>query len=164
MCNAPRLLYAGAMPTPDTQFYHLTVTPLERALPKLMEKACASGVQALVHGTPAQVEALDRALWTYHPGQFLPHGTAQDPQPERQPVFLTPGMDNPNRATLLVITNGATYLEEHGAFERLFDIFDGTDGAAAAAARERWQAYGARGYPLSYVKQKDDGGWEKTAL
>ncbi len=143
------------------QFYDLRTSPLERALPKLMEKAMAAGLRAVIRGTPGQVEALDRALWTYSTHAFLPHGTAADPHPMRQPVYLTAARDNPNGAALLVITDGSAYGEEN--FERVFDIFDGTDETALAEARARWKRYREQGHALTYIRQKEDGGWEKTA-
>lgn len=144
----------------EIQFYHLTTTPLERALPKLMEKAYASGVRALVHCEETQLDLLDRVMWTYHPSQFLPHGTKRDPQPARQPIYLTSGEDNPNNASLLVVTNGDIY-DGSGSFERVFDMFDGTDETAVSAARARWKEYKSNDYALVYVQQKDDGGWER---
>ncbi len=146
----------------EIQFYHLLTTPLERALPKLMEKAYAAGMRALVHGSEAQCALLDRALWTYHPNAFLPHGTKHDPQPERQPIYLSSGEENPNGATLLVIVSGDTY-DGTGPFTRVLDIFDGTDETKLAEARARWKHYRSQGFVLAYNRQKDDGGWETRA-
>lgn len=147
---------------PAVQFYHLLTTPLERALPALMEKALASGIRAVVQGTQPQVGRLDAALWNYDPDAFLPHGTQADPRHERQPVYLTTAAENPNGAALLVVTDGRCYEGGEG-FTRVFDVFDGGDAEAVAAARRRWKSYGDAGFPLTYVKQKDDGGWEKLA-
>lgn len=147
------------MTQPAIQFYHLITTPLERALPRLMEKAIASGMRVVVRGTGEQVKRLDEVLWTFDPNSFLPHGTGADPQAERQPIYLTEANDNPNGATLLVIADGQRY-EGEGDFTRIFDIFDGADEDAVNAARFRWKSYKDKGYPLTYVKQKDDGGWE----
>lgn len=144
------------------QFYHLTTTPLERALPKLMEKALQTGMRAVIVGEEAQIETLDKVLWTYASNAFLPHGTYKDLQPERQPVYLSTQIENPNGAELLVITGGQK-VEDVKGFTRLFDIFDGTDETELAAARARWKAYKDAGLGLTYIRQKDDGGWEKQA-
>ncbi len=142
------------------QFYHLLTTPLERALPKLVEKACGQGMRVLIHGTSEQCEALDRALWVNDPDSFIPHGSDNSPNPERQPVYLTRSMDNANKAQILMIADGAT-CEEQETYERICDIFDGGDEQAVAAARERWKAYADQGLPLTYIRQKEGGGWEK---
>ena len=47
-------------------FYHLTGTPLERALPKLLEKTLEAGQRAVVRtGSEERAQALNGALWTY---------------------------------------------------------------------------------------------------
>ncbi|MEK9645835.1 MAG: DNA polymerase III subunit chi, partial [Alphaproteobacteria bacterium] len=91
----------------DISFYHLVHTPLERALPKLMEKVLESGARAVVRtGSSERAEAVSGALWTFDPASFLPHGTARDGSPEEQPIWITPDDENPNGANILVLTDG----------------------------------------------------------
>jgi DNA polymerase III subunit chi len=47
-----------------------------------------------------------------------------------------------------------------GEFERVFDLFDDTDDAVVAAARERWTAAKTAGHTLTYWQQGPRG-WEK---
>lgn len=142
-------------------FYHLMHTPLEAALPRLLGKALDRGMRALVMAaTPERVKALDGALWTFDQGSFLPHGTAKEGRAEAQPVYITATEENPNGASLLVLTDGV----EHGfigAFERCLDLFDGRDAEAVAAARARWKRLADEGHDLAYYQQSDQGGWEK---
>ena len=42
-------------------------------------------------------------LWTYSRKQFIPHGSKLDPQPEKQPIYITDELQNPNSASVLVI-------------------------------------------------------------
>ena len=61
----------------DIGFYHLTATPLEKALPKLLEKTLEAGERALVRVPSAErVGWLDGQLCTYDDRSWLPHGTA----------------------------------------------------------------------------------------
>lgn len=142
-------------------FYHLMHTPLEAALPRLLGKALEQGMRALVMaGSIDRVKALDGALWTFDQGSFLPHGTAKEGRAEAQPVYITATEENPNGASLLVLTDGV----EHGfigAFERCLDLFDGRDAEAVAAARARWKRLADEGHDLAYYQQSDQGGWEK---
>jgi DNA polymerase-3 subunit chi len=143
-------------------FYHLTMTPLERALPRLLERALAEGHRIVVlAGSPERVDHLDQALWTYDDASFLPHGSARMGQAERQPVWLTAADENPNGATMLVLVDGAaaTRLD---AYRRVCDLFDGGDEAAVEAARGRWRDARAAGHVLTYWQQTA-GGWEKRA-
>lgn len=145
----------------EISFYHLQRLPLDRALPKLLEKVLESGARAVVMaGSPERVEALNAALWTYEQGAFLPHGCAGDGHPEAQPIWLTAVDENPNGARVLILTDGARSARI-GEFERCLDMFDGNDADAVAAARERWRRHKEAGYPLTYWQQNGEGRWER---
>src|SRR5688572_815594 len=91
----------------DIRFYHLTRTPLERALPQLLEKAVSGGFRVLLKARDEQtMDRLNALLWTYDPNSFLPHGSRKDGNAAEQPIFLTDGDDNPNQANLLAVTDG----------------------------------------------------------
>jgi DNA polymerase-3 subunit chi len=136
-------------------------TPLERALPKLLERAVAQGYRAvIVAGSQERVDQLNAALWTYDDESFLAHGAAKDGFPDRQPIWLTTEDENPNRANLLVLVDGAA-VANPGGFDRCLDVFDGSD-EAVAAARRRWAAAKAEGHELTYWQQTEKG-WERKA-
>ena len=99
-------------------------------------------------------------MWTYDPNSFLPHGTAKEGRAEAQPVYLTAAEENPNGASLLVLTDGAApgFMD---SFERCLDLFDGNDAGAVEAARARWKHLKDAGHDLTYWQQIDLGGWEK---
>ena len=146
----------------EVGFYHLRTTPLERALPRLLERALAERHRVLVMaGSEERVLALDALLWTYSEASFLPHGTARDGEAPRQPVYLTAGEDNPNGATMLVLVDGVR-AARLGDFDRVCDMFDGNDEAAVTAARERWREAKAAGHDLVYWQQTETG-WERRA-
>ena len=145
----------------EVSFYHLQRTPLERALPKLLEKVLESGYRALVMaGSGERVEALNAALWTYEQRSFLPHGGPDDGHAAHQPIYLTAAHENPNGATVLVLVDGVDH-GRIGEYERCLDIFDGNDPEALDAARARWRARTAEGYAVTYWQQSPGGGWER---
>jgi DNA polymerase-3 subunit chi len=147
----------------DIGFYHLVATPLEKALPKLLEKVLGSGARAVVMaGSIERVEALNAQLWTYTPNGFLPHGTTKDGKAERQPIWLTAEDENPNGATILVLTDGAAS-EQLADYARCLNVFDGADEAAVAEARARWKLYKEAGHGLTYWQQTESGGWERKS-
>ncbi|MGO4611638.1 DNA polymerase III subunit chi, partial [Variovorax sp. 2RAF20] len=66
------------------------------------------GWKALVRGgDPARLNALDAHLWTFRDDSFLPHGLAEEPLAERQPVLLSTALDNPNGGDALFLLDGA---------------------------------------------------------
>jgi DNA polymerase III subunit chi len=155
---------ASMTPMTEVSFYHLQRVGLERALPKLLEKALERGLRALVvAGSDERVESLNGALWTYDAASFLPHGAKADGFAADQPIYLTTDpADNPNGARMLVLTDGVSF-SDISRFERVLDVFDGNDAEAVEAARARWRTLQAGGHALTYWQQTDTGGWEKKA-
>ncbi|MFZ3237698.1 MAG: DNA polymerase III subunit chi [Stellaceae bacterium] len=146
----------------EVGFYHLLSTPLERALPKLLERARAHGHPVVVRcGSAERAAQLDAVLWTYEEASFLPHGSARDGAAARQPIWLTEGGENPNGATMLVLVDGVE-AGDLAAFARCADLFDGNDDDAVAAARDRWRRARAAGHELTYWQQTG-AGWERRA-
>ncbi len=146
----------------EVNFYHLTKSSLEDALPRLLEKTLQAGERAVVLlGSPERVDALNTHLWTFDPNGFLPHGSARDGEAERQPVWLTHRDENPNSAAFLFVADRAKS-ERVADYKRCFELFDGRDDAAVADSRERWKAYKAAGHTVVYWQQTATG-WEKKA-
>ena len=145
----------------DIGFYHLTRSSLAQALPKLLEKVYSSGARAVVMtGSEERTGALDTILWTYDQDAFLPHGTARDGSPEDQPIWITHEDENPNGASILVLTDGAVS-GRIGDYGRCLEMFDGNDPGAVQEARAHWKSYAAAGHSLTYWQQAPSGSWER---
>ena len=135
---------------------------MEQALPKLLERTLERGMKALVlAGSPERVDHLSETLWIYDAVSFLPHGSASDGAPERQPVYLTTKEENPNSAEFLYLVDGGqpSFL---ASFQRVLDLFDGNSNEAVVEARQRWKSAQAAGFGVTYWKQSDTGRWEKA--
>ena len=145
----------------EIAFYHLQRSSLEKALPRLLEKTLAAGKRAVVVlGAPERIEALNAVLWTFDQDAWIPHGAAADGNAADQPVWLTGSDENPNGAQYLFLADGAASARV-ADFERCFELFDGNDPEAVAAARARWKAYQDAGHALAYWQQTDQGGWTR---
>ena len=141
----------------DWSFYHLTRASLEEALPKLLERVIAANLRAVVLcGSEERVEALNAHLWTYDPASFLPHGTVKEGMAARQPIWLTAIDENPNGATVALLTEGVS-LGNPSAYVRILDIFNGRDELAVASARLRYKEAKTAGHWLKYYQQSDRG-------
>lgn len=146
----------------DIRFYHLTRKTLEQALPELLEKTLQRKWRAIVMtSSPERAESLAQHLWTYRPNGFLPHGSAKDGFASDQPIWLTERDENPNGATVLFLTDGASS-DQISSYEIVCEIFNGHDEEATAAARARWKTYKSAGHDLSYWQQGEKG-WTKEA-
>ena len=145
----------------EVGFYHLLTMNLDRALPRLLERALADNQRVVVvAGSQERVDYLNAMLWTYDEASFLPHGAARDGNAARQPVWLAATDENPNGANLVMLVDGAR--ADLTRYRRCLDIFDGNDEASVTAARQRWSEAKAAGHSLTYWQQTERG-WEKKA-
>ena len=136
-------------------FYHLSISPLERVLPSICEKVLAGGGRLLVVADEAELGALDAQLWTYAADSFLPHGRTGGPAPEAQPVLLSSTVEPINGARNLALADGR-WRDEALAFDRTFYFFGN---ANLDEARDCWRTLKLRPEAeLRYWKQQE-GGW-----
>jgi DNA polymerase III subunit chi len=145
-------------------FYHLQRQPIERVLPRLLEKSLERGWRVVVQaGSEERIEALDSHLWTFRDDSFLPHGTWRESESAAQPILLTVHGDNANGAAVRFLIDGADLPADAALYERIVVLFDGGDSDAVAAARERWTASKAQGFDVTYWQADDEGRWRRMA-
>jgi len=149
----------------EIRFYHLTETPLERALPTMLGRTLERGGQAVVRGVHAErLQFLNGHLWTYDEAGFLPHGIEGDADASLHPVWLTTGTERPNGAgTLFLIDGDVSETTEMAELDVTAILFDGHDPSAVEHARTQWRAVTAAGLQAVYWAQTDSGGWTKKA-
>jgi DNA polymerase-3 subunit chi len=145
-------------------FYQLGASPLAEALMALIGKARGAGLRIVLRGSdPAQMAALDAALWLGPADSFLAHGLAGGPHDADQPVLLTTLPDAPNGADCLMAVGGAPVSPtEAGKYARSMILFDGADDAALQAARAQWRSLTAAACKAEFWAQQD-GRWLKMA-
>jgi DNA polymerase-3 subunit chi len=145
----------------QVDFYHLSVTPLDRALPQIAEKVVAWGARLLiVAGEEERRRHLDRLLWSYAADSFLPHGQAGSGDEDSQPVLIADAVAAPNGARHIALVDGV-WRDEALAFDRAFHFFDDDN---IREARLAWKALADReGVERRYWKQNDAGRWEQAA-
>ena len=147
----------------EVYFYHLERQTLEEVLPTLLERSLERGWCAAVQAASEErVEALDTLLWTYSEESFLAHGTARDRHPGAHPIYVTAGGDNPNRAQVRFMVDGAA-LDDAAPYARVVYVFDGRDESAVTQARTEWQRAKAQGFSVSYWQQDAKGRWQQKA-
>lgn len=145
----------------DIGFYHLTRTGADAALPVLLGRTLAAGERAVVMcGSDDRVAALDTALWVCPDPDWLPHGTQASGNAPMQPIWLATDDTAPNGARFLFLIDGCASARLD-AFLRVFDLFDGRDDVAVAAARLRWRVAKDAGHSMAYWRQGEKG-WEKV--
>ena len=146
-------------------FYHLQKQNLEDVLPKLVEKAYATGSKIKIKvGNEARVEFINSLLWTFDEEAFIPHGSKKDGFAKEQPIWLSSEDDNPNQAEMLFLVDGAKFnLSIENNYSRIFNIFDGNNEESLQQARDFWKEVSALGIEKNYFQQDDSGKWNKKA-
>ncbi len=134
-------------------FYHLTASPVEAVLPRLVQRVLDDGARALVRAEePGLLAQLDAVLWSFAPDSFLPHGLEGGSDDATQPVLLSADPAPLNAATRLILADGR-WIEPPAGYERVFFLF-GED--EIAAARAAWRTVDGERH---YWKQDGRGRW-----
>lgn len=139
-------------------FYQLSQTPVEGALPQLAAKMLDAGARVLVVSADEdQLGRISDSLWAVKP-HFLAHAPAGGPHDARQPILLANSLEPANGATFLALADGV-WRDGAEGFERVFLLFDGS---TIDDARATWRKLGEReGMERNYWRQ-EDGRWTKV--
>ncbi|WP_341789632.1 DNA polymerase III subunit chi [Rickettsia endosymbiont of Polydrusus tereticollis] len=111
--------------------YQTTQELLLKAIILLVEKCYHGNLKSVVLVADSeQQELLNKTLWTYSRRQFIPHGSKLDPMPEKQPIYITDELQNPNDAGVLLIISPKDIekilqdKEYISRFQRIIIIYD----------------------------------------
>ena len=118
---------------------------------RLLRGAHLKGMGLTVTGPAEALEEIDRELWSFSASDFLPHQRIE--RAAEVPVRLHAStiwlaadpIAAPRHDALLNL--GSEPPPAFETFERVFEVVS-LDEADRLAARERWQAYKRRGYPI----------------
>ena len=122
-------------------FFHLQRQALEVALPKLLLKTLRQNWRAaLCIPNKKRLEQISDALWAVPHEWILPHGFADAPYPEKQPIWLAETLQRPNNAEVVFLCDGSWQQEiEIDTIQRLCLMIEPADIEATHHARSLWQ-------------------------
>ena len=129
--------------------FHFNATDKVAYACRLLRKAVGSGAKLVVTAEAADLQALDVALWTFAPLEFVPHcGVgASAAVLAASSVMLTDTLSGaPHQQVLVNLGEGIPDGFEH--FERLIEIV-GMQDDDRQQARGRWKHYADRGYAIT---------------
>ena len=146
----------------EVLFYHLKGQTLEQVLPSLLARSLERGWRVVVQASSDErVDGLDAHLWTFRDDAFLPHGTWRDAEAAEQPILLTVNDENPNRAGVRFLVEGAGMPADAASYQRLVLLFDGEDPEAVETARTRWSEAKSAGFEVTYWQADESGRWAR---
>lgn len=115
---------------------------------RLLRKAHRSRARVVVTGDAAQLARLDQLLWTFDPGEFIPHarlraGERPTPRLARTPLWLA---DQPADAGAcdVLVNLGPGGVDGQPLPARTIELVARADDEVAAG-RQRWRAHLAAG-------------------
>ncbi len=141
-------------------FYQLSHSPVEIALPQLAAKMIDAGARVLVIAGDELLQGrISAALWGVK-DQFLAHGLYGGEHDARQPILIGNRLDAANGATYLALADGQ-WVDGAETLERVFLLFDGS---TIDDARATWRKLGEiDGLERNYWRQLSPTSWEKAA-
>ena len=120
---------------------------------KLTEKAWRQGMKVHIHtGSEAETEIMDKLLWTFRQGSFIPHEKAALPKGEREDfdVLIGDG-EPPEESRGLIINLSLDKPPRFEEFQRVAELVD-EDETVRAEGRRRYAAYKQQGHELETHK------------
>lgn len=115
---------------------------------RLIEKIYHQGRRIFVH-TQSEEESrhMDRLLWTFRQGSFVPHALLEKANPRATPVIIGCTEEAGDESDVLV--NLALQVPNFfSRFERVAELID-REQQIKLAGRQRFKFYRDRGYPLN---------------
>ena len=115
---------------------------------RLAEKAWQQGRRIYVYtGSDAESREMDKLLWTFRQGSFLPHGLVHDADPALTPILIG-NSENSGDEHDVLINLAAEVPTFFSRFERVIEPLD-CNSNVRSAGRSRYRFYRDRGYPLN---------------
>lgn len=120
---------------------------------KLAEKAWRQGLKVYLHtGSEVETDTLDKLLWTFRIGSFVPHARADGSLKDIEDVEVLIGNQIPPADFQeLLINLSSELLPQFQQFQRIAEILD-EDVGVKAQGRKRYSVYKQQGAELETHK------------
>lgn len=154
-------------------YYQTTNEKLYKSFCALAEKCYSNNFRTIVI-TPniAEIENLDKILWTYSRQHFIPHATTKDPFPEKQAIYFTTTVENPNNSTIIIFVNPDrdlilstfSYNESFNIkdFVKILFLVDEQVILSFTEVSDIIKKSILKEYEVEYFNQKQNGNWQKV--
>ena len=143
----------------ELNFYHVMSGNLVPSVVRLLEKVYNTGKKSIFFSPlEDRIKIIDKTLWTFSTNAFIPHGDKSFGFADKQSVYMSSEVENPNQATVLVMTDSFDYKSWNQNFEKVIFVFE--DDSSSKTAQEMLADLKNRNENVNYWKQSQKG-WEK---
>ncbi len=120
---------------------------------KLTEKAWRQGMKVHIHtGSEMETDLMDKLLWTFRQGSFIPHQKTTASATEREDINVLVGQgEAPADFRELVINLSLDQPPGFETYQRVMELVDAEE-TVRAEGRKRYAAYKQLGYALDTHK------------
>ncbi len=145
----------------ELNFYHVETGNLVPSVVKLLAKIYDTGKRSIFFSPDEnRVKYVDRTLWTFSTNAFIPHGDKEFGFCDKQSVYMASEIENPNQATILLMTDSFDYKGWNQDFEKVIFVFEDDD--SAKTAQEMLTDLKNQKENVNYWRQSRKG-WEKLS-
>ena len=143
----------------ELNFYHVMSGNLVPSVVRLLEKVYNTGKRSIFFSPlEDRVKIIDKTLWTFSKNAFVPHGDKEFGFADQQAIYMASEVENPNQATVLVMTDSFDYKSWKQDFEKVIFVFE--DDAYAKTAQKILMDLKNQQKNVNYWRQSQKG-WEK---
>lgn len=150
------------MPKPEIVFYVLASSAQQERRDfacKLIEKIYRGGRFCYVLADDEQAGELDKQLWTFRAGSFVPHQQYRNASPAYPNTVLIGGPEIPEAWRPIIVNLSSHFPPATAPTERIVEILDNSE-SSKQAGRERYRHYLAAGLEIVTHKQ-EHGIWRE---
>jgi len=140
-------------------FYQVMNDEIIKSACMILDKCFKNNLKTFVNVSDEDTKKLlNKSLWTFSQKAFVPHGSDEDPDPTKHPIYISTSNECPiNASCLMLIGNSKTIF---GDFERILVMVDGTSENDVESAQSTLDSLKNLGHKIEYYKQNSSGGWD----
>ena len=145
----------------EISFYHLTSTPIEKALPHLVFKIYNANAHCLiVCRDTQQMKEINDLLWTFSTKKFIPHGSTEEENKSIQPVLVSTSIDELSNTPEVVVILNNQNIEENTNFKKyIYMAYGNKDDSNLIDFYNSYQSYTNKGYKTKLWTLDMAGKW-----
>jgi DNA polymerase-3 subunit chi len=146
----------------EVVFYALYSTPVDKALPALLQKIYDSSFKVHIHcEDDHQMQTLDDSIWTFTPLAFLPHASVLTSTqfPAQNPIWLATDIKFINNPEVLISTM-PTFFENLENIKKIIFFYD-LNLDTKKQFEDLQKKYKDKNFSLTLWMQNTKGGWDK---
>lgn len=142
-------------------FYQVMNGEIIKASCIILEKCYKNNLKTFVQLSDEDTKKdLNKTLWTFAQKSFIPHGSDDDPEGSKQPIYMSCSDECVIDASCLMLI-GARRIDIKD-YERVLVMIDGTSETDVESAQSMHDSLKNLGHKTEYYKQNRSGGWENV--